>query len=118
MSDSRWRTRALSVNAGSNAADIDDEEMMLLLIEGTNPFGDQIYCYLELPYKNYKDLKPKMLHKERYNPRDFGRVVAAGLGIPSDDVKAEIKEEFGFVPISVNEPPPDKFDYEDVDEPF
>jgi len=121
MSESRWQTRAVSTSSDSNSASVPEDETTLVLIQGTNPFGERIYCYLEVDYKTYQIIKPKMLNNEQFNPRDYGRIVAAGLGQPSDETRAEIKEEYGFEPLTVNEEAQanEKYEYEDIDDfPF
>jgi hypothetical protein len=118
MSESSWLTRALAFKNTASGAEVAEEEPVLILIEGRNSFGDKIFCYLKLPYSNYRALREKMFNKEKFNPRDHGEIVAAGLGQPTEEIKNEIKEEYGFVPVSANEPP-SGFEYVDDDDlPF
>lgn len=113
MSESSWLTKALAFKNAAAGATVAEDEPVLILIEGKNTFGDRIFCYLKLPYSSYRILREKMFNKEKFNPRDYGEIVAAGLGQPTEEIKNEIKEEYGFVPVSVNEPPK-TFDFEDV----
>jgi hypothetical protein len=118
MTEQSWHTKALAFKSDTSATDVADDEPVLMLIEGINPFRDKIYCYIKLPYANYRKMREKMMQKEKFNPRDYGEVVAAGLGQPTDEVKKEIKDEYGFVPVSVNDTPT-SFDFEEVDDyPF
>lgn len=90
----------------------------MLLLTGSNGFGDQIFCYLQFPYKYYDELKSRIESKESFDPRQYGSIVAAGLGFPSEEVQKEIHQEFGYVPVTINEPEPipERFGFEDVDD--
>lgn len=116
MSDTSWQAKALAIKAQAFSSNVDEDEPVLILIEGKNTFGDKIFCYLKLPYSGYRILREKMFNQEKFNPRDYGEIVAAGQGQPTEDIKQEIKDEYGFVPVSMNEATPQRFNFEDVDD--
>ncbi len=66
------------------------EEFVVLLLRGKNSFGDHIYSYVKVSLPNIKRLYESLNGGSTFNPSDFGEVVAAGKGEPSDEVKAEI----------------------------
>lgn len=69
---------------------ISDREMAIVLIQTTNSFGKEVFAYIELPVKRTKDLILKMASGERFMPSDFGAVLAAGLGEPSQELQDEM----------------------------
>lgn|GEM_PF-3306754 len=62
----------------------------VLLLYGKNSFGDKIYSYLEITIPNLRRLKAATMSGEAFTPSDFGTVIAAGRGEPTEEVKAEI----------------------------
>lgn len=87
----QWSTRVFS----RNPVDLPFpeelmDELVVILMQGKNMFGDKVYCYVRLTIRDMKKMRTKMQAKENFNPSDFGTVVAAGRGDPTDEVKAEI----------------------------
>lgn len=66
------------------------EEYAVLLLRGKNSFGDHIFSYVKVSLPNIKRLYESLTVGTNFNPSDFGEVVAAGKGEPSEEVKAEI----------------------------
>ena len=83
-----------------------DEEIVLLL-SGFNNFGDKIYNYIKLPLKKVESLIIAVEAGGRFDIRDFGEVIAAGLDIPTDEVKQEIESTYKMITFSAAEPPPE-----------
>lgn len=73
-----------------------DEEIVLLL-SGYNNFGDKIYNYLKLPLKQVEVLINSVDAGGRFDVRDFGEVVAAGMGNPPPEVREEIESQFKMI---------------------
>jgi len=99
----KWVTPSLGKNAVP--ADISEElldKLLVIFLQGKNIFGDRIYSYLELTLRNLRDLKKKMDSGEDFSPSDFGTVLAAGTGYPSDEVKQEMSTKYNMVDL----PPP------------
>ena len=116
MTEHNWRAKALGVKGAMEKNQISDDEDTVILVQGKNVFGDDIYCYLKLPFKNFKTVKTKLDNKEKFDLRDYGDVVAAGLGAPTDEVREEMQKEYGMIAVAAVEPTPEKFDFEEVDE--
>lgn len=70
------------------------EKFAVVLLRGKNSFGDLIYSYVKITFANFKRMYEEMETKNTFVPSDFGEVVAAGTGEPSDEVKAEIAAQY------------------------
>src|SRR4051812_38059895 len=96
---SKWTTPQAGPTPASS--EISDEElldkMVVIFLQGKNVFGDRIYSYVELALRNLKTLKAKMDSGEDFSPSDFGTVIAAGTGYPSDELKAEMAATYNMV---------------------
>lgn len=102
-----WVTKALgSVNLTGEEV-IDDsllDEEAVVLLQGTNMFGDPIYSYLKVSLRNFRKLRDCMLAGENFTPSDFGQVVAAGRGEPPQDVRDEMAVQYKMVEVPKRAP--------------
>jgi hypothetical protein len=73
-----------------------DEEIVLLL-SGFNNFGDKIYNYLKLKLSLVQEVVTAVETGGKFDVRDFGEVIAAGLGVPDAAVKMEIEENYRMI---------------------
>lgn len=80
--------------AASGDDAIDYSKFVVLLLYGKNSFGDQIYSYLKISLGGIEKLKVAMLVGNPFNPSDFGTIIAAGRGEPSDEVRTEIASQY------------------------
>lgn len=62
----------------------------MLLVIGRNTFGDEIYTYMKLPMQRIEEVKQKISTGQAFVPAHYGAVLAAGRGIPSEDVREEV----------------------------
>lgn len=62
----------------------------MLLIQGRNTFGDEIYTYIRIPMNRIDEVKRHLASGQNFVPSHFGTVVAAGRGKPTPDVTEEI----------------------------
>lgn len=69
---------------------VDMNKFVVILLYGKNSFGDTIYSYLKITLGGIEKLKAAMLLGLPFTPSDFGSIIAAGRGEPTDEVKAEI----------------------------
>lgn len=118
MSDKNWRNKALGFSKDASPDEETGEKAeVILMLQTANEFGDTIYCYLKLPYENFLKIRDFVSTKQSFNPRDYGEIVAAGQGDPTDEVKAELEAEYGFKPVTITDPNPlpDRFAVEDMD---
>jgi len=53
-----------------------------------------IYSYVKVTLPNIKKLHSAMTSGEDFSPSDFGEIIEAGRGLPSDEVKAEISNKY------------------------
>ena len=72
----------------------DLDKTVVLLLYGKNSFGDQIYSYLKITIAGIEELKRAILVGKGFNPSDFGAIIAAGKGEPTDEVRMEISSMY------------------------
>ncbi len=101
-----WSTDAFG--GGSSSSNVIDEKLLdvdiVILLQGTNLFGDGIYSYLRLPGRKLKEMFAKMRAKENFNPSDFGEVLSAGRGDPSQEVRAEMAATYNMIDVPMPKP--------------
>ena len=73
------------------------EEEIVVLLSGFNNFGDKIYNYLKMKFKNYYPLRMSIKGGGRFDIRDFGEVIAAGMGAPTNEVRQEMESQFKMI---------------------
>ena len=78
---------------------LDDE--VIVLLQGTNLYGDPVYSYVKLTGKSRKEMFAKMRTGENFRPVDFGTIVASGSGEPPEDVREKMKKEYDMVDVPV-----------------
>jgi len=86
-----------STDLGKKSSDFGEllkDEYGVILLQGKNVFGDMIYSYLKIALPDLDKLQAALQSDESFNPSDFGTVVAAGKGEPSEEVKAEISTSY------------------------
>lgn len=97
-----WITQSLgSLNlTGESAIDetVLDEELVILL-NGTNMFNDPVYSYVKMTLRGFSRLREAMLSSENCSPSDFGEVLAAGTGTPSQSIIDEMRVKYQLVDI-------------------
>jgi hypothetical protein len=87
---------------------IDYNKYVVLLLYGKNSFNDQIYSYLKISLGGIEKLKAAVLVGNPFTPSDFGTIIAAGRGEPSDEVRAEISSQYYVLTAQTEDaaPPP------------
>lgn len=104
MSEGSWIAQAMGMKNP-----LDDEELrekeVVILVNGRNVHNDIIYCYLKIPLKYYPVIREKLENGDEFNLRDFGEVVAAGTGDPSDEIKEEMAREYDMITVENKAPP-------------
>lgn len=73
-----------------------DEEIVILL-SGFNNMGDKIYNYLKMKFRDYFPMRDEMKKGGKFDPRMYGEVIAAGLGEPTAETKAEMERNYKMV---------------------
>lgn len=72
------------------------DEKVVIFMEGRNIFNDKIFSYLQITLRNLQKLKQALDSGQNFLPADYGTVVAAGKGSPSDELKAEMAAEYNM----------------------
>lgn len=86
-----WKTGAFSKNSTPVAVDEKLlEEKVVILLQGKNVFGDQIYTYIRMSLRSLQQLRDKMKRNDNFMPAEYGEVLAAGRGEPSPELRSEM----------------------------
>ena len=64
---------------------------------GFNNFGDKIYNYIKMKFKDYDNLRDDIKKGGRFDVRGYGEVIAAGKGEQTPEVKAEIAAQYKMI---------------------
>jgi tetratricopeptide (TPR) repeat protein len=72
---------------------------IVMLLQGANLFGDEIFSYIELTGRNLKEMFAKMQVGENFKPSDFGKVLAGGRGKPSPEIREEMRQTYNMVDV-------------------
>lgn len=86
----KWTTKSSTGKTPPIDMDGLGDALSVILVQGKNAFGDDIYCYINLPLKNIQLLQKALEENKGFVPSKFGTVLAAGRGEPSEEVKREI----------------------------
>lgn len=96
---SKWVTQSMGKTMHENEKIgtklLDDEAV--ILVNGNNMFGDKVYSYIKFTLKNFRDMRDAMQKGENFKPSDYGEVVAAGRGEPSQELRDEMRVQYGLV---------------------
>ncbi len=108
--NTQWHSKALS-SSKDTLSDQDGaplDEHVVILMQGKNTFGDRVYSYLKITLGDLKRMQSAVLSRQTFNPSDFGTIIAAGKGEPTDEVKAEINAMYKTIePSQLTKPTPD-----------
>lgn len=108
MSRRKWVSAFLKGNESvpplteEEKAKLGDEEIVLLL-SGYNNFGDKIYNYIKLKFKNIEPLVLAVENGGRFDLHEYGEVVAAGMGNPPPEVRQEMESQYKMVRLANQE---------------
>ena len=72
---------------------------IVILLQGVNLYGDQVYSYIELTGRNLKRMFAKMQAGENFKPAEYGTIIASGRGDIPQEVRDKMKEEFNMVDV-------------------
>lgn len=97
MSDS-WTTKAYSNN--STPIELTEDilnEKVVLLLQGNNSFGDQIYSYVQMTIRSFEEMKKFLISGQKFMPSDYGTVLAAGRGEPPQELRSEMAVRYKLI---------------------
>jgi Domain of unknown function (DUF2610) len=69
--------------------DLLDEEVVILM-NGQNVSNEKVFAFLQLTLRNIRALKEAIDRDDSFMPSEFGTVLAAGTGEPSDELRAKM----------------------------
>lgn len=78
---------------------------VVIFLQGTNMFGNQVFLYLKLFGSALKEMFAKMHNGENFKPSDYGTVIAAGTGTPPESLRNEMKAEYNMVDVPIAQQP-------------
>jgi hypothetical protein len=88
------RIRALSRLSPAEQV-IAEKTVCVLLVRGENPDGKPIFAYVAVradKLENFMEAQKTGM----FYPEDYGVIIEAGEGEPSDDIKKKMETEYGF----------------------
>lgn len=74
---------------------IAEKTVCVLLVRGENPDGGKIYAYVAVRADKLEEFMEAQKQGTFY-PEDYGMIVEAGEGEPTDEVKEKMTKEYGF----------------------
>ena len=74
---------------------IAEKTVCVLLVRGESPEGKRIYAYLAIRADKLEAFMEAQ-KQGTFFPEDYGIVIEAGEGEPSDEVKLKMTKEYGF----------------------
>ena len=95
-----WKTSAFSKN--STPLELDEallNEKVVILLQGKNIYGDNIFTYLQLTLKSLQLLRDKMRKTEDFMPAEYGEVLSAGKGEPSPEIRSEMAIAYNMIDV-------------------
>lgn len=117
MTENKWTAKAMGISPSEDDATSSPEEAVVL-VQGLNVFAEKVYCYLKVSAKNFYVVRSKLENKEKFDLREYGEVIAAGQGDPTEEVREEMATQYNMLPFEKKTEESAKFDVKDVESPF
>lgn len=73
------------------------DDCAVILLQGRNSFGDAIYSYVEVALPDVKRLYATLNSGKDFTPSDFGTILNAGKGTPSEVLRKEMAQTYNMV---------------------
>lgn len=74
---------------------IAEKTVCVLLVRGENPDGGKIYAYVAVRADKLEEFMEAQ-KKGTFYPEDYGMILEAGEGEPTDAIKKKMTQEYGF----------------------
>jgi hypothetical protein len=74
---------------------IAEKTVCVLLVRGENPEGERIFAYMAVRADKLESFIEAQKSGTFY-PEDYGIIIEAGTGEPSEEVKEKMTKEYGF----------------------
>ncbi len=78
-----------------------NEEVVVLLM-GFNNFGDKIYNYIKIKFRDYFPMRDAIKKGGKFDIHSYGEVIAAGKGEPTPEIRSEIEGAYKFLSFPKN----------------
>lgn len=98
-----WVERTQNRNNGGIDEHLLDTEAVIFM-RGKNSFGDPIWSYLKLTVRNFGEMKKRIDAGEQFHPGEYGEVMYAGQGEPTDEIREYMQQEYNLVDLEMPEP--------------
>lgn len=102
----KWTARAGNKGLLTGVDESVLDERAVVLLQGKNHFGDDIYSFVNITVRDYARMRQQMLEGRTFLPSDFGEVLAAGKGKPSPEITREIEGAHGKLERLTPQPQP------------
>lgn len=94
----KWNeNQAKAGNMADKFGELFKDEFAVILLQGKNSFGDMIYSYVKVTLPNIKPLYNALGSGVDFSPSDFGEILAAGKGSPSEEVRNEMAKTYNML---------------------
>jgi hypothetical protein len=80
------------------SAEYDDVEIVMLL-QGSNLFGDSVYSYLKLTGASLREMFREMSLGHNFKPADYGEILEAGKNPPSAEVRERMNRLYHMIEV-------------------
>jgi hypothetical protein len=101
-----------SIPADAPVLHIDEDlldEVVVVLIQGKNLLGHDIYAYVQLTLRDMREVSLRMRYRKQFDPRNFGTVLVTGLGEPTEYLRSHMTAAYHMVdwtpPSAANQTP-------------
>lgn len=74
-------------------------EKVVILLQGKNINGDQIYTYTRMALWKLQELRDAMRQNANFMPSDYGEVLHSGYGDPSDELRESLTIEHNMIDV-------------------
>lgn len=98
---SKSKTQKLTSSAFTDPHIDEDmlEKEVVILVQAKNFFGDAIYSYVQLTFRNMREMMKRMYANESFQPAEYGTVLAAGRGEPPKELREEMANSYNLVDV-------------------
>jgi hypothetical protein len=106
----KWSDNETKPNGNADKfGELFKDEYAVILLQGKNSFGDLIFSYVKVSLPNIKRLHAALNSGEDFSPSNFGEILIAGKGVPSDELRAEMASSYNTLQQSANAASPAPF---------
>jgi HEAT repeat protein len=75
------------------------DEILVILLQGSNMFGTRAYSYIELPGRHLRRMFDAMQSGRNHQPAEYGTVIFTGVGEPPPDVRDIMQKVYNMAEV-------------------